>query len=258
MLFNHTQKLQKYYQITLKLSSIEDLHMIKLESFNWLLMIIHLLYRLIQIMLSLIIIKVFHQIEWVSMIWQSNHSLKLFSWSLRKLIFIITEDLLLERKEISSQLSKTIQWQYKQNKEVILKHIIIEPFVGINQDSQMKLKMIIQKQLKCNPAISQLCIIWEQSGRKWVETSQNQLQKISIKLFSQISSMPLVLMGGDQFGIDFSILMRQLTTLPRQLIWINKMQYTGTIGHVVTGIWARWRSLQQISIKQQNWMDKTQ
>lgn len=82
-------------------------------------------------MLTHIIIKELVLIEREILMKLSNALLKLFPLNLIKLIFFIIEDLHLEKKDFLIGQLKTMKMQLELILS-ILKHIIIEHFVGIN------------------------------------------------------------------------------------------------------------------------------
>ena len=82
-------------------------------------------------MLTHIIIKELVLIEREILMKLLNALLKLFPLNLIKLIFFIIEDLLLEKKDFLIGQLKTMKMQLELILS-ILKHIIIEHFVGIN------------------------------------------------------------------------------------------------------------------------------
>lgn len=82
-------------------------------------------------MLTHIIIKELVLIEREILMKLSNALLKLFPLNLTKLIFFIIEDLHLEKKDFLIGQLKTMKMQLELILS-ILKHIIIEHFVGIN------------------------------------------------------------------------------------------------------------------------------
>ena len=168
------QKHQKYCLLISKLCSIVDLQMIRLAISIMRQKTTPMPFKQIQIMLTHIIIKELVLIEREILMKLLNALLKLFPLNLIKLIFFIIEDLLLEKKDFLIGQLKTMKMQLELILS-ILKHIIIEHFVGINQGNMNNRKLIIKALLICNHQIYQHFIIQERLGRKWEVRSQNQL-----------------------------------------------------------------------------------
>ena len=186
------------------------------------------LFRLIQIMLIHIIIKVLASIGKEIMIKLFNVLHRLLILKVIKLIFIIIEDLLIEKKkslirrfEIIQRLLRLIQ--------SILKHFIIEHFVGINWVNQKIVKKTIYKQSNYSLKIYQHFIIQEQLERKLEGQDLNLQFKILIKRFNQILNMLLLIMDEVWYGIDSQDLKRRLQISRKQSKLIQEILFIYTI-----------------------------
>lgn len=141
------------------------------------------LFRLIQIMLIHIIIKVLVSIGKEIMIKLFNVLHKPLISKVIKQISIIIEDLLIGKKKSLIKLLEITPRRLRliQN---ILKHFIIERFVGINWVNLKIVKKIIYKLSNYSLKIYQHFIILEQLGKK-LEVQDSNLQfKILIKRFN--------------------------------------------------------------------------
>jgi len=151
------------------------------------------LFRLIQIMLIHIIIKVLVSIGKEIMIKLFNVLHKPLISKVIKQISIIIEDLLIGKKKSLIKLLEITPRRLRliQN---ILKHFIIERFVGINWVNLKIVKKIIYKQYNYSLKIYQHFIILEPLGKK-LEVQDSNLQfKILIKRFNWILNMLLLIM----------------------------------------------------------------
>lgn len=182
------------------------------------------LFRLIQIMLIHIIIKVLVSIGKEIMIKLFNVLHKPLISKVIKQISIIIEDLLIGKKKSLIKLLEITPRRLRliQN---ILKHFIIERFVGINWVNLKIVKKIIYKQSNYSLKIYQHFIILEPLGKK-LEVQDSNLQfKILIKRFNQILNMLLLIMDEVQYGIDLQDLKRQFQIFRKQSKLIQKILF---------------------------------